>query len=70
MLRVEGLPADVTAPAELTVPADQDQATIELAAGEGAAAGTHPLVIHAITTYQGQQLEVKSSARELRIAKP
>ncbi len=69
-LRVEGLPGEVTAPAEVTVPADQAEATIELTAGEGAAAGTHPLVIVARTTYQGQELEVKGLPGELHVAKP
>lgn len=56
------LPAGVTGPAEVTIPADQDAAVVELvAAADAAAAAFNDLVATATTKYQGQDVTVESA---------
>ena len=69
-LKLEGLPTGVSGATEATIPADQNEATIELTAAADVAAGKHPLVVHAATTYQGQQVKADSQPIELEITKP
>jgi hypothetical protein len=56
------LPAGVTGPAEVTIPADQDAAVVELvAAADAAASAFNDLVATAATKYQGQDVTVESA---------
>ncbi|MFO0818964.1 MAG: PPC domain-containing protein [Pirellulales bacterium] len=56
------LPAGVTGPAEVTIPADQDSAVVELvAAADAAAAAFNDLAVTATTKYQGQDVTVESA---------
>lgn len=64
------LPAGVTAPPEVTIPADQDSAVVELVAAADAAAGSFAdLAATAATKFQGKDLTVESAALSGEIVK-
>ncbi|MFO0906549.1 MAG: PPC domain-containing protein [Pirellulales bacterium] len=56
------LPPGVTGPAEVTIPADQDAAVVELTAAPDAAAGAFAdLTVTATTKFQGQDVAIDSA---------
>ena len=64
------LPAGVTAPPEVTIPADQDSAVVELVAAADAAAGSFAdLAVTATTKFQGKDVAVDSAAVSGEIVK-
>jgi len=64
------LPTGVTAPPEVTIPADQDSAVVELVAAADAAAGSFAdLAVTAATKFQGKELTVDSAALSGEIVK-
>lgn len=63
VVRWRRLPAGVTAPPEVTIPADRDSTVVELVAGpEAAAGGFADLAVTATTTFQGRDQAADSAA--------
>ncbi|MFM8536592.1 MAG: hypothetical protein ACKOES_00765 [Planctomycetaceae bacterium] len=62
VVRWKNLPAGLTAPSEVTIPADQDSAVVELVAGPDTATGVFAdLAVTATTTVQGKETSAEST---------